>query len=334
VSRPSRQARKRRKALKRPLRRIRHRLVYTLTIALRRAMVFLPLSWARRLGGWLGAAAFVLMRWERRKALESIELAFGDTLTRSERAALGSRVFRNAGMGAAEGAFTSTGKLDPVLQGVRVKGLEHAQAAAKAGQGTVAVTAHFGNWEIGAPFLARDLPCKVGVVARRLSNPLLEEMLNDSRRKVGIHVFPTGETGRGYIRFLREGNLLCVLGDIDTSHGDGMFVDFFGRPAWTQTGIARLAQMGRAKILTGFISRDPRDPGHHMLRLNPPLPGPGEGAKSDWIAETTRAFTAQIEESVRARPEQWMWMHRRWRHRPASDGTPSMRPRPPRSRAH
>jgi Kdo2-lipid IVA lauroyltransferase/acyltransferase len=111
-----------------------------------------------------------------------------------------------------------------------------------------------------------------------------------------------------------------------------MFVDFFGRAAWTQTGIARLAQMGRAKILTGFIARDPDNPANHVLRLNPPLPEPSKGAEDDWIAETTRAFTAQIEENVRARPGQWMWMHRRWRHRPASDGTSPARPRPSRSR--
>ena len=303
--------------LRRLIRRCRHALVYCLTIVMRRVMVSWAPSRARAVGAALGSAAYVALRGERRKTLGNLELAYGETMPAAERGRLAREVFRNAGMAAAEMAFLSGERADAVLSRGRVEGLRHVRDVLESGAGAVIVTAHFGLWEIGIPLLAPRISCETGAVARELSNPYLDRLLNEARRDAGARVFARGQAGRGYVRYLRQGNVLIVLGDIDTDKGDGVFVPFFGRPAWTQTGIARLARMGRARVLTSFIVRDADDPGRHVAVLNEPLPEPAGGTEEEWVAEMTRAFTAQIEAAVRERPELWMWMHRRWQHRPS-----------------
>ena len=99
-----------------------------------------------------------------------------------------------------------------------------------------------------------------------------------------------------------------------------MFVDFFGRPAWTQTGIARLAYLGRANILPVFIQRDPLDPAKHVVVIESALPEPEGVTAEEYVARMTQAFTKAIEKAIRERPDQWMWMHRRWRRQPQPGG--------------
>lgn len=280
-------------------------------------MVALPLSWARALGGVLGGAAFGFLKTERRRTLEHLALAYGETLDEAAREAIGRQVFRNAGLGAGEGAFLSLGRVAPLLARTRIEGLEHVLGVLAEGRGLIFVTAHYGQWELLLAALAPLASCETAAVGRPMPNPYLNRLIEEMRQRFCTHVFTRGETGREYIRFLRRGNVLAVLGDMDTSKGDGLFVPFFGRPAWTQTGIARLARMGRAQVVTGFIERDAADPSRHVVRIDPPIEDPdatlGEEA---WIARMTQAFTARIEAAVRRRPDQWLWMHRRWRRRP------------------
>lgn len=305
-----------RRRLRQLVRRCRHALVYGLTILLRRVMVSLAPPRARAVGASLGSSAYRVLRGERRKTLENLKLAYGDAMPAAERGRLAKEVFRNAGMAAAELAFLSAGRAEAILSRGRIEGLQHVRDVLESGAGAVIVTAHFGLWEIGIPLLAPRISCETAAVARELSNPHLDRLLNEARRDAGAHVFARGQTGRSYIRYLRQGNVLIVLGDIDTDKGDGVFVPFFGRPAWTQSGIARLARMGRARVLTSFIMRDASDPDRHVGVLNAPLPEPEGRTEEEWDAQMTQAFTAQIEAAVRQRPELWMWMHRRWQHQP------------------
>jgi KDO2-lipid IV(A) lauroyltransferase len=298
-------------------------MVYYLTIAVRIVMVSLPLSLARRVGAFFGSVAYYLVQLDRQRILENLQLAYGNELSDARRREITRGVFRTAGMGVAEAAYVSSGRVDQVLQGMRVEGMDEVREVIAQGRGIVMVTAHFGNWELGVVPFVRSLPCEVGVVARELSNPHLEQLLLQQRVRCGEKVFLRGKTGRDYVRFLRSGNMLGVVGDMDTTRGEGIFVNFFGRPAWTQTGIGRLARMGRARVFTAFASFDPTDPSRSCLEIKP-LPEPVTKDETEWIAEITQAFTDRIEDIVRRYPEQWMWMHRRWRHRP-EDGPPRMR---------
>ena len=299
---------------------VRRSLVYCLTIILRTGIFVFSLSAARKLTGLLGVIVFSLFRSERKKTLKNLELAYGEALTKSEKIALGRAVFRNAAMSFAEIVFLHWGRGGNILTTAKVEGIEHVLNVLKTGRGVLVVTAHFGNWELIPPLVGARIPCKGGVVARNLSNPGFNRTILRFRRRFGIHIFRRGETGRDYIHFLREKNVLGILGDIDTTRGNGIFVDFFGRPVWTQRGIAQLALMSNARIIPAFITREPNDPRLHLLKIQPPLDEPQGLKKDEWIATMTQAFTRSIETAVRERPDQWMWMHRRWRHIPRQGG--------------
>ncbi len=279
-------------------------------------MVCLPVPLARRTGSALGSLGFFLFRKERCKILNNLALAYGDEMPEAERQALAKRIFRNVGRGVAALAYASSGREGTILSRCRVDGLEHVLEVLETGRGVLLLTAHVGLWELNSGILSAVLPCESGVVARELNNPHFERMILEMRRRLGVRVFSRGKTGRDYVRFLRKGNCLAIMGDIDTRKGDGIFVDFFGRPAWTQSGIARLARIGRARVVPCFLTPAPDDPDGHVLEILPPIPEPEEADEGEWIEAMTRAFTAEIERAVRKRPDQWMWMHRRWRHQP------------------
>ena len=307
--------------MRRRVKAVEHFAVFLLVSLVNRLVACLSPRIARRLGAALGKLGFALARGERRAVLRHLEWAFGGTMSEDERLEMARRVFINAGITAAEWPFLAAGRAACLQEKVTIEGEEHLREAEATGRGLLFLTAHYGNWELMTPLMTpRVKDREVGVVARDLSNPWLNEVTVRTRRGHGARVFPRGGTGRDYVRFLREGNGLAVLGDIDTSKGGGIFVDFFGRPAWTQTGIARLAYMGRAIILPVFIKRDPDDPARHVVTIEPALSEP-EGATADeYVALMTQAFTKAIEKAVRERHDQWMWMHRRWRRQPQPGG--------------
>lgn len=279
-------------------------------------MVSLPLRWACALGEGAGALAYRLLRGQRRRALTHLELAYGDGLDAPGRESIAQAVFRHAGRSFAELAFLSVGRGGNLVARARVQGLENLLGPLEEGRGVILLTAHYGNWELMSAVLPPFLPCDTAVVARELSNPGLDRLATDLRRRYNRKVFARGQTGRDYVRFLRKGGVLGVLGDIDTSRGEGMFVDFFGHPAWTQVGIGRLAKLSGARVVPAFAARDPLDPTLHWIEIEPPLAEPETADTTEWVEALTRSATQAIERAVRRRPEMWMWMHRRWRHRP------------------
>jgi KDO2-lipid IV(A) lauroyltransferase len=248
----------------------------------------------------------------------NLAIAYGDSMTKSERTRLARRVFSNCGESAVEVMYVTAGRGEDILKNARIEGLDQMRSLIAQGRGVLAVSAHMGNWELIPLLVGRKLPCRVAAVARELSNPGLEELIVEHRQRDGLRVFTRGEqTARTYVRFLRKGNALGVLGDLDTSKGgDGLFVDFFGRSAWTQRGIAWLARLSGAAIVPAFMHRDPTDPRVNVLEILPPLPEIETDDTEVWTREMTQAYTRTIETMVRRYPDEWMWMHRRWYHQP------------------
>jgi KDO2-lipid IV(A) lauroyltransferase len=310
-----------RKRVRRRIKAVEHFAVFLLASLVNRLVACLSPRMARRLGAALGKLGFTLARGERHAVLRHLMWAFGGTMSEDERLELARRVFINAGITAAEWPFLTAGRTAALLEKVTIEGEEHLREAEATSRGLLFLTAHYGDWELMTPVMVPKMKDReVGVVARDLKNPWLNEVTVRTRQSHGARVFPRGSTGRDYVRFLREGNGLAVLGDIDTTKGGGIFVNFFGRPAWTQTGIARLAYLGRASILPVFIKRDPDDPARHVVTIEPALPEPEGVTADEYVALMTQAFTKAIEKAVRERPDQWMWMHRRWRRQPQPGG--------------
>lgn len=302
---------------------LRHLGVYGLTFALSKAILVFPLGLGCRIGAWAGISAFYLMRKEREKTLRNLKMIYRGRKSQAERRSLAKAVFRNAGRSAAEAAFLNAHRGRQLHEKAVIEGLEHIREPVRAGRGVVILSAHYGNWEFIASLLIRQGIQRLGAIARDIKNPMLDRMIHRFRTNMGLQVFPRGRSGRDYIRFLRSGGALAVLGDIDTKSGDGIFVPFLGRLAWTQRGIAELARLGQAAIVPVFAERDRADPLRHVVRIHPALPEPATEDKEEWVAEMTRAYTGAIETAVAARPDLWMWMHRRWRRRPRDLARPS-----------
>ena len=257
----------------------------------------LPWGTAQRLGRGLGRLAWWISRRDRRRALDHLEIAFPER-TLSGRTRLARDCFLHLGTVLGEMLWLFSRDCEALLAHVRVEGLERIEALRAAGRPILYFTGHCGNWELlGAAIACEGLP--VGAVARSLDEPRLQEMLTRVRERFEL------------LRALRRGAVGMVI-DQDTKV-EGVWVPFFGRPAYTPVGAARLALRRDAAVIPAFIER--LADGSHLARFAEPLDLP------DDEVEATARMTRAIEDQVRKVPEQWVWMHRRWRRRPPEDAT-------------
>lgn len=288
------------------LRRMRARALAAVLRRLAAALAGRPLASVQRFGRGVGALAWHLGRRDRGRALEHLARAFPDRAA-GELRALARDVFRHQGMNLAENLRLMTATCTEVERWVDAEGWEGVEALRAAGRPVVIVTGHCGNWEL----LAALINCRglgMAVVARALDEPELQAMLAGLRRRFGTETIERGEPGaaRALLKAVRSGALGMLI-DQDT-RVDGVWVPFFGHPAYTPVGAAKLALRSGAAAVPSFIERRPD--GRHLARFLPPLELP------DDAREATAAMTRAIEEQVRRRPEQWVWMHRRWRRQP------------------
>jgi KDO2-lipid IV(A) lauroyltransferase len=201
---------------------------------------------------------------------------------------------------------------------VEIEGFEHVATAIEGGRGAILATGHLGNWELLNAYLAvRGIPITIAV--RELDDERVDHLVTTLRSRFGSEVILRGSSaGRELIRALGRGRGIGLLIDQDIPSIPGVFVPFFGRQAWTPSGAATLALRARCPIMPGFIHRKPD--GTHKIIIGPPFPVPAEGSLRDKVRELTADATTAVEWSVRAWPEQWVWMHRRWRTRPEGEG--------------
>lgn len=299
----------------RTLQRLRRFAVYCGARLVQAIAHVLPLDSAIAFGGWMGKAAFSILGSEREKTLHHLTMAFGKEKPEAERREIGRRVFMNAGRDLAEFMLFPRWTDERLRARIHFDHPEPLLEASRLGRGVVILGAHFGNWELMGAYAARVLGMNFGVIARRLSNPYLDQMVNAYRQRAGVKVFPRGERAMSLVRHLRTGGALAILGDHDMRKVKGTFVDFFGRPANTATGPAELIIRSGAQWFIIVPERLP-DGCSHCLHCEGPLPVPDGEDHNAKVRRLTEEFTHRIEEFIRRHPDQWMWMHNRWRKKP------------------
>jgi Kdo2-lipid IVA lauroyltransferase/acyltransferase len=267
----------------------------------------LPWRTAQRVGAGIGTLAWSLSRRDRRRALEHLALAFPE-MPEPERVRLARDCFRHHGTTLGECLHLFHARCEELESLVEVRGWEEVEKVREEGRPILILTGHCGNWEL----LAAVINCRglgMAVVARILDEPGLQRMLAGLRERFGTRTIARGTEGaaRQLLTTLRRGGALGMLIDQDTKV-EGVWVSFLGRPAFTPSGAAKIALRQRTAVLPTFIERLPG--GRHLATVHPPLDLP------DDITEATARMTEKIEEQVRRRPEQWVWMHRRWRRQP------------------
>src|SRR6266849_4167403 len=201
---------------------------------------------------------------------------------------------------------------------IRYEGFEHFEQALRRGRGVLFATAHLGNWELSA-FAHALMAAPMHVVVRPLDNPRIDTLVESRRAASGNHLIGKKDFARSILQALKNNEAVGVLVDQNAGFEDGVFVDFFGIPACAGSGFAKLAAHSGAAVIPGFAlwSEEERK---YILRFYPPLPLTGDATLD------TQILHAQLECVIRKYPDQWLWIHRRWKTRPPTTIGPQ-RPR-------
>ena len=276
------------------------------------------LSWrsAQRLGALLGRCAHLVAGRERRRAHEHLAIAFPQ-LSTAERRRLTRACFAHLGTSLCECLELLSMRLEEVERWLHVEGWDELERAREGGRPVLVLTGHCGNWELLGPVSARRGVRLVGL-ARQQDDPAFDQLMIRVRARFGTGTISRGTPGAAgeLRRVLRGGGALTMLIDQDTKV-EGTWVPFFGRPAFTPLGAAQLALRHQMAVVPAFVER--LGDGSHVATFHPVLQLP------DDEVEATALMTRTIEEQVRRRPEQWVWMHRRWRTQPPATTADSTR---------
>lgn len=272
-----------------------------------------PLNWRVWFFECWGRIIFSLDLWHRRITLRNLALAFPEK-SEADLKKIGKDVFRNLGRVAAEFSFIPKLNKENVYKYVSLEGEENFREAYEKGRGVIFLTAHFGNWEwMAATFpLLVGLPCYV--VMRPLDNKFLDQLVETLRTWTGNKTIPKKKAMGRMLRLLKNGEIIGVLLDQNVDWNEGVFVNFFGELACTNLGLASLALRTGTPVLPAFNIREKN--GRYRVIIEPEISLIRSGDKNLDILQNTQIFTQIIEKYVRAYPDHWLWLHRRWKTRP------------------
>jgi KDO2-lipid IV(A) lauroyltransferase len=296
-------------------RRIKHWLTFRFITSLILLFNFLSRRNAIVLGKVLGRWAFFLQQDARRTTLRNLKFALGKTKKEREIKKLALQIFENIGKNTADVArfpkLTSS-EVDGIVQ---AEGLKHLDTAYKKGKGVIALTGHIGNFELLAAYLALK-GYKLSVIGRNVYDPRLNQLLVRNRETVGLENISSTDDVRNMVKVLKAGRILGVLVDQDSSRVKGIFVSFLGKSALTPVGPAILHLKLDSPLVPMFILRNENE--KYKIIVKPELKLQPSGDKDKDIKNLTQKYTEVLEEIIRKYPSQWLWMHKRWKSRPAS----------------
>jgi Kdo2-lipid IVA lauroyltransferase/acyltransferase len=270
----------------------------------------LPWRVAFALSCWIQVLVRRLVpRW-RKTACRNLELALPE-LSAGERERIADGVFLSLARLIATVAKFPQINRENISRWIRYEGFEHFEAALARGRGVLFATAHMGNWEFSA-FAHALMTAPMHVVVRPLDNPLLDNWVTRQRTRAGNRVIGKKDFSRSILKALRANEAVGILIDHNTGLDEGIFVDFFGVPACSSPLFAKLAARTGAAVLPGFaVWRE--DEQRYVLRFYPLVEITGDEV------EDTRRCQRAVEQAVREYPDQWLWIHRRWKTRPPGE---------------
>jgi Kdo2-lipid IVA lauroyltransferase/acyltransferase len=191
---------------------------------------------------------------------------------------------------------------------IRYEGFEYFEQARVAGRGVLFATAHIGNWELSA-FAHALMARPMHVVVRPLDNPLIDRIVAFYRGLSGNRIIEKKDYARGILKALAANQAVGILIDQNSSLDEGVFIDFFGIPACASAGFAKLAARTKAAVVPGFAIWSPAEK-KYVLRFYPAVPMTGD------VRQDTQRLHDLLEQVIREHPDQWLWIHRRWKTRP------------------
>ena len=280
------------------------------------AVGVLPRGAARAVGAGIGAVIWTLLGRLRSVGLRNLELAFPEK-TVEERRRILRTLYRTLGWQIAEFCKMSGYTLESASRFIRYDGLENYVKARDKGKGVLVLTGHLGAWELSSFYHSlRGMP--MSLVIRRLDNPLVDAYVNGIRCLHGNRVIHKDDFARGLLTAMHNGETVGILMDTNMTPPQGVFVPFFGVDACTASGLARVALRTGAAVLPGFLLWEESER-RYVLRFGEELELVRTGNAQEDILANTALFAKTTEDYIRRYPEQWLWVHRRWKTRPEGE---------------
>lgn len=198
-----------------------------------------------------------------------------------------------------------------IKQWITYEGFENFENARQRGQGVLIATAHLGNWELSA-FAHAYLAAPMHIVVRPLDNARIDALVEKYRGLSGNYIIQKKDAARGILRALTAGDAVGILIDQNTAPDEGVFIDFFGVPACAGSAFVKLARHSGAAVVPGYAIWSEKDQ-RYVLHFEPEVEMTG-----DFQADTQRVH-ARLETAIRKHPDEWLWIHRRWKTRPPGE---------------
>ncbi len=295
---------------------MRERLEYWLVVAVARALGWMPRRLARIWAGLLAFTVYHSFGRLRRVGTRNLEMALPNVDAAERKRILGT-VFVRLGWQLVEFCRMTRYTPENSRDWMSTEGLEHYLAAKAKGKGVLVITAHLGAWELSS-FYHSMMGYPMGMVIRRLDNRRLDAFVNGIRCMHGNYVLHKDDFGRGLLTAMRSGGTVGILMDTNMTPPQGEFVKFFGIEACTATGLAHVARKTGAAVVPGFMLWESATK-RYVLHFGPEVEIPHTTDVAADILAGTQLCTSVIESWIRRYPDQWLWIHRRWKTRPAGE---------------
>jgi Kdo2-lipid IVA lauroyltransferase/acyltransferase len=291
---------------------------YSLALLIVRLFAAMPRRIAYPTAKTLARLGFHLARRQRRAGLRNLQMAFPE-LSRNALEEILRGSFENLGRLLVE--FTHMPELNKgnICRFVVHDGLENYLEGLRRGRGVIFMTAHFGAWELSS-FAHAVYGYPLRFVVRPLDNPRVEKLISTYRTRSGNIPIERRSAARDILKALRQNEAVGILFDQNTTRSEGIFAEFFGIPAATTPALALFALRTGAAVVPGFLIWD-TSLGKHRLRLDPPVQLIDTGNLDHDVLENTKIFNKILEGYIRAYPDQWLWIHRRWKTRPQGEAS-------------
>jgi KDO2-lipid IV(A) lauroyltransferase len=269
----------------------------------------MPIRVGFSIGKSLGRLVFYALRKYRKIALNNLDIAFGDLKSKEEKRVIARQVFENLGKNFVEVVNLAKFHNANIDRYIICKGFDIIKRLIDEQKSGIVLSAHLGNWELLAHYFAIK-GYSVNVIARRIRMEQFERFLDRIRKTHKVNILYRDVSAKEAISLLKKNEFIGVMPDQDMDSVSGVFVDFFGRPAYTPNGPAILNLLTGAPIIPCFILR--KNFGHEIV-IEEPIELSNTGARDKDILENTQRYTKVIEGYIRRFPTQWVWFHNRWK---------------------
>ena len=296
--------------------KLKDRVVYQFVMVFGWVCRLLPKKWVMLLGTGIGKLLYHTLKKRRQIALNNLQIAFENDMEEDKRRDICKASFINLSKTIIE--FMRFTKLNPdnIWQEVSVEGREHLDAAFEKGNGAIVVLTHFGNWELLSLVWGVLIPNRATAIAFPLKNEKLNAYICRIRELLSLKLIPRKNAIRATLRALKNNEAVGFFADQNAGE-QGVFIEFFGKPASTSRAPVTIALKTDTPILFTLDIRQPND--KHHVYISPPIHLHPSGDTETDVIEYTTLLVKELEKYIQKYPDQWLWLHNRWKTQPKHD---------------